>query len=88
AAGPYIALTWPGYTGVIQGLAPGRFAAALNQAPMRRTAGVLPVDWAIGRARLWQPPVPTAAHLWRRAFDEAADFQSAKALLTAMPIAA
>src|SRR6185503_10125388 len=24
-AGPFVTLTWPGYTGVLQGMAPGRF---------------------------------------------------------------
>ena len=33
-ATPWISLTWPGYTGVLQAMAPGRFSAALNQAPM------------------------------------------------------
>ena len=38
AAGDFISATWPGYVGVLTALAPGRFAAALNQAPMwRRT---------------------------------------------------
>jgi hypothetical protein len=87
-AGDYTALTWPGYTGVIQGMAPGRFSAALNQAPMRFAAGLMPVDWVIGRARLWQTPHPTAAHVLRRAFDEAATFAAARELLTQAPIAA
>ncbi len=87
-AGPYTALTWPGYTGLIQGMAPGRFSAALNQAPMRFSAGLMPIDWVIGRARLWQTPHPTAAHVLRRAFDEAATFEAARQLLTEAPIAA
>jgi hypothetical protein len=87
-AGLYVALTWPGYTGVIQGMAPGRFSGALNQAPMRFTAGLMPVDWVIGRAKLWQTPHPAAAHVMRRAFDEAVDFAHAKEILTTAPIAA
>ena len=87
-AGGYIALTWPGYTGVIQGMAPGRFSAALNQAPMRFSAGLMPIDWVIGRARLWQTPHPTAAHVLRRAFDDARNFDEAKAILTNAPVAA
>ncbi len=39
AAGPFALLTWPGYTGVLQVMAPGRFSAALNQAPMRKAVG-------------------------------------------------
>lgn len=88
AAGRYVALTWPGYTGVIQGMAAGRFSAALNQAPMRFEAGLMPVDWVIGRAKLWQTPHPTAAHVLRRVFDTAHNFADAKRMLIEAPIAA
>ena len=37
-AGDFVSVTWPGYVGVLTAMAPRRFAAALNQAPMwRRT---------------------------------------------------
>ena len=88
AAGPFTALTWPGYSGVIQGMAPHRFAAALNQAPMRKVAGLMPIDWAIGRARLWQTPYPTAAHVLRSVFESAASFSEARQRLIEAPIAA
>ena len=87
-AGPYVTLTWPGYTGVIQGMAAGRFSAALNQAPMRFEAGLMPVDWVIGRAKLWQTPHPTAAHVLRRVFDTAQTFADAKRMIVEAPIAA
>jgi hypothetical protein len=87
-AGRYVTLTWPGYTGVIQGMAPRRFSAALNQAPMRFSAGLMPIDWVIGRAKLWQTPHPTAAHVLRRAFDQSASYAEAKDLLMTAPIAA
>ncbi len=35
-AGDYYNVTWPGVSGVLTAMAPGRFSAALNQAPMRR----------------------------------------------------
>ena len=35
-AGEFINVTWPGYVGVLTALAPGRFAACVNQAPLRR----------------------------------------------------
>ena len=35
-AGDFDNITWPGYVGTLTGSAPGRFAASLNQAPMRR----------------------------------------------------
>lgn len=35
-AGDFFNITWPGYVGALTALAPGRFAAAINQAPLRR----------------------------------------------------
>src|SRR5258705_3928936 len=35
-ADAWLTLTWPGYTGVLQAISPGRFAAAVNQAPMEQ----------------------------------------------------
>ena len=86
-AGPWLTLTWPGYTGVLQAVAPGRFAAALNQAPMAKPVGVYPLDWLVNRRRVWGVPHPPAAYLLRRVFEGARDFAEAKAMLTATPIA-
>jgi hypothetical protein len=37
-AGDYFSITWPGYVGILTGMAPSRFAACINQAPTwRRT---------------------------------------------------
>ena len=38
-AGDFFNVTWPGLSGMLQGLAHGRFAAAINHAPMRRRGG-------------------------------------------------
>ena len=62
-AGPFVVLTWPGYTGVLQTMAPERFSAALNQAPMRNVSGSYYMDWAVNRHRVWTMPHPTPAHL-------------------------
>ncbi len=35
-AGEFYNVTWPGYVGAVTALAPDRFAAAINQAPLRR----------------------------------------------------
>ena len=85
-AGPFVTLTWPGYTGVLQGMAPGRFAAALNQAPMRKPLGAFYLDWAVNRARVWRMPHLTPAHLLREVFETARDFTEAKRMLTERPI--
>ena len=49
-AGPYASLTWPGAVGVLTAVARGRFAAAINQAPLyRRTKPIalLPTDFLL-----------------------------------------
>lgn len=85
-AGPFAILTWPGYTGVLQVMAPGRFSAALNQAPMRKAVGLFYVDWAANRRRVWRMPHPTPAHLLRDVAEEAETFQDARRMLTERPI--
>ena len=84
--GRFVTLTWPGYTGVLTGMAPGRFSAALNQAPMRKAVGFYVLDWAVSRRRVWTMPHPTPAHLLRSVFESAADFTEARERLTREPI--
>ena len=85
-SGSFVTLTWPGYTGVLTGMAPGRFSAALNQAPMRKAVGFYVLDWAVSRRRVWTMPHPTPAHLLRTVFETAADFTDARERLTRAPI--
>lgn len=82
----FVTLTWPGYTGVLTGMAPGRFSAALNQAPMRKAVGFYVLDWAVSRRRVWTMPHPTPAHLLRSVFEDAADYAEARERLTHAPI--
>ena len=86
AAGPFLTLTWPGYTGVLQAMAPGRFAAALNQAPMRKTVGFYALDWVANRRRVWSMPHPTPSHLLRQVFERAESFSAARRMLIEQPI--
>ncbi len=89
AVGPFVTMTWPGYTGVLQAMAPGRFAAALNQAPMpRRGGGVYPFDWLANKITVWRTPHATPAHVLRDVFEQAPDFAAARRHLSATPIAA
>jgi len=81
-AGPFAILTWPGYTGVLQVMAPGRFSAALNQAPMRKVIGSYYLDWATNRRRVWRMPHPTPAHLLRHVSERAETFADACELLS------
>ena len=85
-AGPFVLLTWPGYTGVLQVMAPGRFSAALNQAPMRNPTGLFYADWAANRRRVWKMPHPTPGHLLRAVAEEAKSFDEAKQMLTERPM--
>lgn len=85
-AGPFVTMTWPGYTGVLQAVAPGRFTAALNQAPMRDRIGYYYLDWAANRRRVWNTPHGTPAHLLRTVFEIALNFEQAKDLLRKTPI--
>jgi hypothetical protein len=84
--GRFVTLTWPGYTGVLTAIAPGRFSAALNQAPMRKAVGFYVLDWAVSRRRVWTMPHPTPAHLLRSVFETAADYTEARERLTREPI--
>ncbi len=88
AKGPWVTLTWPGYTGVLQAMAKGRFAAGLNQAPARVVWGRPPLDWLVAKSRILRSTALTAPHLLRQAFEQAASYADAKALLTTTPVAA
>lgn len=86
-AGAWINLTWPGFAGVIQGHAPGRFSAAFNQAPLRRRSPFKALDWAFDRHGLWRSRALPPGHLLRRVFDAAVDFAAARAMLAEVPLA-
>jgi hypothetical protein len=85
-SGPFVTLTWPGYTGILQAMAPRRFSAALNQAPMRKPLGRFYLDWAVNRARVWRMPHLTPAHLLREVFETAPTFAEARRMLIERPI--
>ena len=81
AAKTFLNIGWPGMTGIVQAVAPGRFGAALHQAPMRRHGLGLIGDWLKNRAhvrdRKGLPPV----HLLRSIFETAPDYAAAKQAL-------
>jgi hypothetical protein len=86
-AGEFHNVTWPGVAGVFQAVAKGRFAAALNQAPMRRHRTGIFIDWLRNRfivnGRKGLPP----AHLLRKVFETARSYDEAKAMLATEPVA-
>ncbi len=90
-AGEFYNVTWPGAVGVLSAMAPGRFCAVINQAPMRRrTRGLigLPYDAAVnlGNALMREDGWPPD-HLLRLAFETCASFEDAIALLSREPLA-
>jgi hypothetical protein len=90
-AGLYANVTWPGAVGVLTALAPGRFAAAINQAPMYRRiahAAGFPIDVLLNGIGTWRRSAAwPAAHLLRRAFDSCRSYDEAVTLLTEAPLA-
>jgi hypothetical protein len=90
-AGEFFDVTWPGAVGTLTALAPGRFAAAVNQAPLlRRTRGdvLRPVDYTRNLVRTLSrergmPPL----HLLRHVFETATSFTEALALLRTVELA-
>ncbi len=84
--GAWISFTWPAFTGVIQAVAPGRFAAAINQPTLAWHVGLLAADRLIALYRIWSTKHIQPVHLLRRVFETAPDFQSALAMLQTVPI--
>lgn len=85
-AGDFYNVTWPGYVGVLTAMAPGRFSACINQPPLRRVTGAMPLDWVVGRVRLWRQRALPPTHLLRYAFETCASYADAKRLLTEAPL--
>ena len=85
--GEFYNVTWPGYSGVLQAMAPGRFAAALNQAPMRMHGAGLFGDWFLGRLVVDGHRGLPPSHLLRHVFEAAPDYAMAKHMLCSRPIA-
>lgn len=85
-AGDYLSATWPGFVGVLTGVAQGRFAAAINQPPLPLPGWGRAVGWLAARHRVGRSRAMPPAHLLRLAFDTCPDFAAAAALLRATPI--
>ncbi|HEV2547032.1 MAG TPA: hypothetical protein VGU20_06835 [Stellaceae bacterium] len=80
--GPFYNVTWPGFVGVLTAMAPGRFAAAINQAPRMPIIGPRWLDEALGRMRLVRlGGAMPAAHLLRQVCEEAGDYETAVTML-------
>jgi hypothetical protein len=86
-AGDFYNVTWPGISGIFNAMAPGRFSAALNLAPMRRYSRNMIADWFRSRKTLKSQTGLPPAHLLRQVFEQAASYDAAKEMLTKTPIA-
>ena len=87
AAGEFHGITWPGLSGLFQGVAKGRFAIAINQAPMRRHGAGFLGDWLKNRLETKRSRALPPAHLLRQVFETAPDYAAAKEMLRSMEIA-
>ncbi|SED54447.1 hypothetical protein SAMN05444161_3438 [Rhizobiales bacterium GAS191] len=90
-AGEFWNVTWPGAAGVLTAMAPGRFAASINQAPYLQhieSIDAPSLDSAINAWRTYfaKPHLP-AMHLLRQVFETAPDYRAAQARLEATPLA-
>ncbi|MEO0393132.1 MAG: hypothetical protein AAF213_07790 [Pseudomonadota bacterium] len=84
-AGTWVNITWPGYVGCLQGIAPGRFAAAINHAPIN---GMGPpfVAWPMSKVKWFGKRGLPPALLLRKVFDECDDFDMAVEMIERTPI--
>ncbi len=87
AAGDFYNITWPGVSGMFQGLAPERFSASLNQAPMQCHGLTYFGDWLKNRKSVFQAGGLPPAHLLRRVFEEAKNYEDARERLSKTPVA-
>lgn len=90
-AGDFLNVTWPGFAGVLTAVAPGRFAASINQAPMRRrttAAWLLWLDYGLNAvAAFVSSGRPPPEHVLRAAFETCAGFDEACHFLQSAPVA-
>ncbi|HOO49927.1 MAG TPA: hypothetical protein PLK94_01415 [Alphaproteobacteria bacterium] len=86
AVGSYYDINWAGNSGIINAVAPGRFAISINQAPIPQHCrlGILgfPFDWAIQRFKTFRSKGWLPSHLLRYVFENAKDYSEAVRLLS------
>jgi hypothetical protein len=85
-AGDFANLTWPGFVGVVTAMAPGRFAVALNLAPMTSWGLSWPIDWLAGRIGVWRSRALPATHLLRQVCETCPSYEDALDALSRAPL--
>lgn len=86
-AGEFLNITWPGFAGVVTAVAKGRFAAALNQAPLPHRGLGCWGDWAASRMGVWRSREIPPMHLLRQVFERCTTYTDARHALMHTPIA-
>jgi len=90
-AGDFFSVTWPGYVGALTAMAPSRFAACVNQAPMRRRTAhpyLRAYDFAANAFAIWRSEALTPSdQLLRRTLELCADYRAARHMLETTPVA-
>ena len=91
AAGDFFSVTWPGYVGTLTAMAPQRFGAAINQAPLWRRTGhrwLRPYDLACNAWKAWAcAGVMPPDQLLRQVFELCEDYAAARRMLELTPVA-
>src|SRR5262245_25439110 len=80
-AGVFDNVGWPGYVGALTASAPGRFAAAINQAPLRRRTRhpwLRPYDMTLNAVGTWRIRHIPPDHLLRKVFESCVSYSEAK----------
>lgn len=87
-AGCFYNITWPGFVGVVTAMAPGRFALAINQAPLVRR-GYLPLagDWVANRVQVFRSRHLPPVHVARQAMERCRTYAEAREFLETVPLA-
>lgn len=86
-AGEFYNVGWPGLSGMLNGMAPYRFAATLNQAPMRRHGWPFAGDWFLNRLLIDKADGLPPSHLLRRIFEQARTYEEARKMAIETPVA-
>jgi hypothetical protein len=81
-AGPFVSAGWPAYCGVLTGMAPGRFSAAINKGAIEFILGKAGVDEMLAHfTLLFEGRSMPPEHLLRQVFETAPDYATARRML-------
>ena len=89
-AGEFFSVTWPGYAGTLTAMAPGRFSACLNQAPLRRRTHhpwLRLFDFVANALNTWSIRHMPPDQLLRQAFETCGSYAEARRMLETEPVA-